>query len=332
MDNLTHTAIGLFLSRAGLNRWTPAATPILLLAANAPDVDVVSWAGGTLTYLQYHRHLTHSITVLPLMALLPVVLVRVISRKPVRWLGASAAAMIAVASHLLLDWTNAYGIRLLLPFSARWLRLDIVNIFDIWIWAALLLSVAAPFLGRLVGSEITSGSVKAKHHGRGFAIFALIFVLLYNCGRAVLHERALATIESRVYQGESPGRVAAMPDAFSPWRWRGIVETADFFAAQDVDLHEEFDPTRAAIFHKPEADPAIDAARREPAFARFLEFSQMPLWRVSPAPQPENAKTVEVIDMRFGTPLAPGFMAGAVVTNRLQVLDPYFRFGRIRPR
>jgi hypothetical protein len=23
LDNLTHTAIGLFLSRAGLNRWTP---------------------------------------------------------------------------------------------------------------------------------------------------------------------------------------------------------------------------------------------------------------------------------------------------------------------
>ncbi len=28
MDNLTHTAVGFFLSRAGLNRWTPRATPI----------------------------------------------------------------------------------------------------------------------------------------------------------------------------------------------------------------------------------------------------------------------------------------------------------------
>src|SRR5262252_6337057 len=37
MDNLTHTAIGLFLSRAGLNRLTPRATAILLLASNAPD-------------------------------------------------------------------------------------------------------------------------------------------------------------------------------------------------------------------------------------------------------------------------------------------------------
>lgn len=332
MDNLTHTAIGLFLSRAGLNRWTPAATPILLLAANAPDIDVVSAAGGSLTYLQYHRHLTHSLAALPLMAILPVAIVRFAFRRKVRWAGALAAALIGAAIHLLLDWTNIYGVRLFLPFSARWLRLDIVNVFDLWIWIVLLLGIAAPFLGRLVGSEITSGTGKSRHHGRGFAIFALVFVLLYDCGRVVLHDRAVATLDSRVYQGAAPGRSAAMPDAFNPWRWRGIVETSDFFAVEDIDLTGDFDPTRAAIFHKPEADPAIDAARRDPVFARFHEFSQMPLWRVSPAPQPENAKTVEVIDMRFGTPLEPGFMVGAVVTNRLQVLDPFFRFGRLRPR
>jgi inner membrane protein len=332
LDNLTHTAIGLFLSRAGLRKWTPLATPILLLAANAPDIDIVTAAGGSVSYLHYHRHATHSILAMPLMALLPVAIVRLVSRKPVRWIGATAASLIGVASHLLLDLTNTYGVRLLLPFSARWLRWDIVNVFDLWIWAALLLSIAAPFLGRLVGSEIASGGGRAAHHGRGFAWFALLFVLLYDSGRAVLHGRAMATLESRIYDGSSPARVFAAPDPANPWRWRGVVETNDFFAVQDVDLHDEFDPTRAAIFHKPEPDPAIDAARRSPVFARFLEFSQLPLWQVSPASQPENAKSVEVIDMRFGTPAAPGFMAGAVVTSRLEVLDAFLRFGRPRPR
>lgn len=332
MDNLTHTAIGLFLSRAGLNRLTPLATPILLLAANAPDIDIVSAGGGSLTYLHYHRHLTHSFLAMPAMALLSVVIVRLLARKPVRWLGAFAAAMVGVATHLVLDLTNTYGIRLLLPFSERWLRWDIVNVFDLWIWAVLLLALAAPFLGRLVGSEITSGSGKAKHHGRGFAWFALLFVLLYDCGRAVLHQRAIATLESRLYQGASPARVFAAPDAANPWLWRGVVETTDFFAVQEVDLNTEFDPTRAVIFHKPEPDPALDVARRDPTFVGFLEFSQLPIWRVSPAPEPENAKIVEVVDLRFGTPLAPGFMAGAVVTSRLQVIDQFFRFGRLRPR
>src|SRR5947208_9141120 len=125
MDPLTHTLTGLFLSRAGLKRWTPLATPILLLAANAPDADIATAAGGSLNYLHFHRHLTHSLIAMPLMALLPVVLVRLFGRKPVRWLGAWAVAMLAVASHLLLDLTNTYGVRLLLPFSTRWLRLDI---------------------------------------------------------------------------------------------------------------------------------------------------------------------------------------------------------------
>jgi inner membrane protein len=326
MDNLTHTAIGLFLSRAGLNRRTPLATPILLVAANAPDIDIVSAAGGALNYLHFHRHLTHSFFLMPVMAALSVLLVRLIARKPVQWVWAFVAALIGVGSHLALDWTNVYAIRLLLPFSGRWLSSDLSNVFDIWIWVVALLSVAAPFLGRLVNSEITSSAAKPRAHGRGFAWFALLFVLLYDGGRAVLHQQAVATLSSRVYQDESPLRVVAVPDAFNPWLWRGIVETSGLYAVADVDLHSEFDPERATIFHKPEADPAIEAARRDPTFARFLEFAQYPLWRVSPAPEPDTAKIVEVADMRLG------FSTHAIVTNRLQVIDPVFHFGGGRPR
>src|ERR1017187_7733388 len=109
MDPLTHTAVGLFLSRAGLNRWTPRATAILMLAANAPDIDIVTAAGGSVNYLHYHRHLTHSLVAMPVMALLPVLVVWAVARKPIHWLGAFFAALIAVASHLLLDLTNMYG-------------------------------------------------------------------------------------------------------------------------------------------------------------------------------------------------------------------------------
>src|SRR5262245_62171486 len=130
MDNLTHTAIGLFLSRAGLNRLTPHATPILLLAANAPDADIVTATGGALHYLHYHRHMRHAVVAMPVMALLPVLLVRLFARQPLNWVGAFAASMIGLASHLLLDWTNVYGVRWLLPFSERWLHIDTTNVFD----------------------------------------------------------------------------------------------------------------------------------------------------------------------------------------------------------
>jgi hypothetical protein len=155
---------------------------------------------------------------------------------------------------------------------------------------------------------------------------------LYTCGRAVLHQRALAIIESRIYQGEPPARALAVPDAANPWRWRAVVETGDFYAVQDLQLGADFDPTRATVFHKPDPDPALDVARRAETFREFLAFSQYPMWRVSPAPEPENSKLVEVFDMRFGTPAAPGFMASALVTSKLQVLQTAFHYGRLRPR
>jgi len=332
MDPLTHTLTGLFLSRAGLNRWTPRASAILMLAANAPDIDIVSATGGSLNYLHYHRHLTHSLAAMPVMAILPVLLVRAVSRKPVHWLGAYCAALIAVGSHLLLDWTNSYGIRMLLPFSGRWLRLDWTNVFDLWIWAVLLLGVAGPFLARLVGSEIASGAVRRPYPGRGFACFALSFLLLYDCGRGMLHGSAVAQLQSRIYGDSAPLRVAALPNAANPLDWRGIVETSESYAVAGLNLAGPFDPARAQIFHKPDPDPAMDAASRSAAFQRFLDFSQFPFWRVSPADEPENSKLVEVMDMRFGSPLAPGFMASAVVDSRLRVLRTEFQFGAIRSR
>jgi inner membrane protein len=327
MEPLTHTAVGLFLSRAGLKRWTPLATPILLLAANAPDIDIVTLSGGSMSYLHFHRHLTHSLIAMPLVALLPVVAVRVAARKPVRWAGAFFAALIAVATHLLLDWTNSYGIRLLLPFSARWLRLDWTNVFDVWIWCVCGLCVVAPFLGRLVGSEIESRARRDTHHGRGFAWLAILFVSFYNCGRGVLHTRAAAEMASRVYRESTPVRVAAFPTAANPWRWWGLAETRDFYATAEVDLLGEFDPGRAAILHKPPPDAAMEAAGRTPIFQEFLRFSQFPLWNELPAPDMENGRLVSASDLRFGTPLAPAFQANAVVDARLKTVQTWFVWG-----
>ncbi len=315
-----------------MNRWTPRAAPILILAANVPDIDIVAAAGGSLNYLHYHRHLTHSLAAMPLMALLPVLLVRAAGRKPIRWAGAYCAALLAVASHLLLDLTTSYGIRLFLPFSTDWLRLDLNNVVDLWIWAVFFLAVAGPFLARLVGSEIASGGLRERRHGRGFAVFALSFLLLYYCGRAVLRARADATLEARIYRGSVPLRVAALPGAANPLRWRGLVETADFYAVADVNLAGEFDPSSAAVFPKPEPDPALEAARSSATIREFLRFSQFPLWRVTPAAEPENSRLVEVFDMRFGSPQAPGLMASALIDSANRVVRTSFQFGRIGPR
>jgi hypothetical protein len=135
-----------------------------------------------------------------------------------------------------------------------------------------------------------------------------------------------------MYDGTVPLRVAAVPDVVNPFKWRGIVETPGAYVIQNLNLAMDPGSARGTFFHKPDPEPAIDAARRSATFQGFLRFSQYPLWRVTPYPAVENGKLVEAFDLRFGTPLAPGFVARAVLDSRMQVVESSFQFGAVRPR
>jgi inner membrane protein len=328
LENLTHSLVGLFLARAGLKRATPLGTAILVLAANAPDLDVVSWFGGSETYIRWHRNITHSLIALPVMALVAVAIVRVLGRKPVRWLPAWLIAMVAVASHLILDLTNVYGVRLLLPFSGRWFHWDLTPVIDVGILGIVLLGVVAPAFGRLVGSEIGE---RKREAGGGWAVAALLLLSAYDYGRSVFHDRAVALMDSRIYNGLAPRRVGAFPEQ-NPMRWTGIAELSDAYVEAPIHLREEFTPAGAQTFYKAERTAAIEAAMQSEPFQRFLEFVQYPIWVREPAPEMERAIRVRLVDMRFGTPSAAGFQAVATVNNRGEVVDSALTFGTPRPR
>jgi inner membrane protein len=118
-----------------------------VLAANAPDSDVlVVIFGDRWDYLQNHRGITHSIAgVVFLAILLPLIFYGVdrlrslVHRQPPKTnlRGLLIASFIASATHPLLDWTNNYGIRLLLPWNPRWFYGDLVFIVDPFLWVVL---------------------------------------------------------------------------------------------------------------------------------------------------------------------------------------------------
>jgi inner membrane protein len=328
LDNLTHSLVGLFLARAGFKRATPRGTAIMVVAANAPDFDVICWFGGPSSYIHWHRNITHSLIALPVMALLSVAIVRVLGRKEIRWTQAFLIAMAAVASHLILDLTNVYGVRLLLPFSGRWFHWDLTQVIDLLIWAVLLLGVAAPALGRLVGSEIGE---RRQSPGGGWAVTALLLIAAYDYGRSVLHDRAVAIMDSRIYNGLAARRTGAFPEA-NPLVWNGIAELSSAYVEAPVDLRGTFRPESGETFYKAERTPAIEAAIQTDPFQRFLEFVQYPIWVTEPAVDVAHATRVRLVDLRFGTPSAPGFEAIATVTDLNQVVSSTFTFGVPRPR
>ena len=140
MDGLTHSLVGLTSAKAGLDRLSPYATVACILSANAPDSDVVSvFFGGPWILLQEHRGITHSIIgTLALGFLIPTILFG-IERSIVRWRkkppriqyrGLLLASLIGAATHPLMDWTNNYGVRPLLPWNGKWFYGDLVFIVD----------------------------------------------------------------------------------------------------------------------------------------------------------------------------------------------------------
>ena len=146
MDNLTHSLIGLAASKAGLERLSPGTTTLCILAANAPDADIVAVLGGRWNYLHHHRGITHSIVgTLAFAVALPLVfyladrlIARFRNRPPsVRFYGLLIASLVVSATHPFMDWTNNYGMRFLLPWSGRWSYGDLVFIIDPFLWLML---------------------------------------------------------------------------------------------------------------------------------------------------------------------------------------------------
>ena len=158
MDPFTHTLVGLTAAKAGLERLSPLATTVCMLAANSPDADVVvGFVSDRWDYLHHHRGITHSIVgVIALAFLLPGIMwlgerafARLRGTKPrTRFRGLLLASLIVTATHPLMDWTNNYGVRPFLPWSGRWFYGDLVFIVDPYI---LLLIGGAAFLATRAG-------------------------------------------------------------------------------------------------------------------------------------------------------------------------------------
>ncbi len=330
MDNLTHTLFGLALARTGLEKTTPRATAALLIGANFPDIDLVTWLSGNITYLRHHRGLTHSLAGIFCEAWIVAALLYWLDRrhsqgaaraKPV-WL--FLMALMGLGSHVLLDYTNSYGIRPFLPFQSRWYASDLVFIIDPWLLSILALGMALPFLFRLVYQEIgaKSGSYKLS------ATLTLLVVMAFWGCKWVSHQNALEELGQRSYATGTPLRVGALPRFLNPFAWYGVVETEKAyhlaFAGWQI-LQSDFEVRKLRTLLKTSERPIVDAAIQGDQARIFMDFARYPLFQVTPAPE-----GYEVIsrDLRFdfATSIRRGFLCRILLDRNLKIVSERFRF------
>jgi len=335
LDNLTHTLVGATLARTPLRRAGRGAMAALLLASNAPDVDIVATAGGALKYLEWHRGPTHGPLGVVGLGLLTAGLVwigrRIHDRRSPSAHGAepdasfamlTAVSMIGIVVHVLMDLPTSYGTRPLSPFDWHWYAVDWMPIVDIYL---LMILVAAMF-GR---------STPAQQHRKAAVVLVLIAA---NYGlRAVAHQKALdlaprllcPTLPERcdapsdttplidswprraAPSPPAPGRrclveLAAMPSFTSPFRWRIVAQMSNAYELHDVDLLDKAftdsevaseAPWRLTLRYPNVWTPPVTQAAETRLGQKFLAFSRFPAARS--AVDARGVTTVRWTDVRF---------------------------------
>jgi inner membrane protein len=335
MDNLTHTLLGAVMSRAGLNRRMRSAGVTLMIAANLPDLDIVTSPWGNLTYLKYHRGITHSMVGVTALGLILASIVFAIEKRvsrraepsslspPISFFWIGLLCVIGTWSHLLLDLTNAYGLRPFLPFSDRWVAWDIEFIIDPILLAVLLGGLVLPSLFRLISEEV---GAREKRHGRGGAIVALSLMLVLWGVRDLNHRSAIQKLSAFTYRGQDAVAIYALAHAANPFRWSGIVETEQAYFTLDVGLgFSALNLNQAKVFYKPEDSDVLRAARETETAKAFINFARLPAYSIEK--QGEDT-LVTIHDLRFSSRASRrvGFVATILLSRDLHVLNEQFSF------
>ena len=322
MDNITHTLFALTLARTPLGREGRGTTAALVLASNAPDIDIVTALGGSANYLEWHRGPTHGPLGVVGLGLATAALVWSGTRfrstrswgppsggpirlkpDPTPFMTLLAVSIVGVLLHILMDLPTSYGTRLLSPFSWRWFAIDLMPIVDIYLWL-------------ILAAGLLAGSWRRGARQKSAAIALALMAANYGI-RVAAHQHALAAaaqvygptlpapcdpsaafgslLDSWPHAGGSRCLVdtAALPSFGSPFDWRVIAQLPDEY----VEIRGE---NAARIPNQ--WTPQIAAAAQARTAQVLLGFSRFPVAWASA--QPTGGATVQFSDLRFAMGLA----------------------------
>lgn len=300
MDNITHTLVGATLAKAGLEKRTALGAATLMIAANFPDIDVISLplGGG----VNFRRGATHGFLALAILPFVLAVLMwfwskRTASRPgyagpPADFRQLVIISAIGIATHPTLDFMNEYGMRWLMPFKDQWFYADGLYIVDVWIMLGLALSLLAT---RVLRSERPARA----------ALAALVLYVVANLGvTGVGRRQVAAALHGQPFMVTPSGP----PVTFRPWVRQVLVDDdstyrfGTYSPFGTLKLNEAF---MAKGGRGLDAEP-VARARATDAGQRFLRWSRYPFYRVV---HEGGATTVRMADARYMGDDARGWAA-----------------------
>lgn len=293
MDPICHTLVGASLGTTGLEKKTRYGRATLIIAANLPDVDVISHVWGETASYAFRRGVTHGLPALIVLPVFLAVVVKLFARfRPgtdreasFRWLLILSA--LGVATHPALDWLNNYGMRWLMPIVDEWFYGDTLFIVDWVLWFALVAGLVATRLFRH----------KTLRWFQQPASVSLVFILAYiamSFGITQLAEReALARVAD-----DPPHGIMASPVPLNPLRRDILLEYDTEYRLGTVLFapRPQFEWSQTAI---PKGDPSLLERGREQRQGRqFLRWARFPY---SVVDESEGGTVVWFADARYVT-------------------------------
>ncbi len=312
MDSLTQGLLGGVTAQLGFRRRIGRdATWMATGAAMAPDLDIfiprlLRLFGMPITDLtmhRFHRGLTHSLLMVPVMAAIVTLLWWVLRRRwhrrhgdagrPSLWL-LYACCFVAMLTHPLLDWCTSYGTQMLAPLTTARYAADCVAVVDIFYTPILMLTLLACLLARKLGARRQPGARRRATLIIGWAGF-LLSVAYLAAGR-VMHDRAVERTLALVPPGRRALRADAYPVLGTIFLFRGVVETEDAWLTARVRPFGGGEIRRART--PKQSDPWIEKALAHHDGKSFTWFA---MGRVRPNHEKVDGKdVVHLYDMRYG--------------------------------
>lgn len=230
MDPVTHTLSGALLIRATAptrSDQLPLRERMVAgsLAAAFPDIDFALRLVDTLTYLNWHQGLTHSLVMLPFWAFLLAHLFSRFAGRRYAWQLFFIPACLGILIHILGDLVTAYGLMLLAPFTTWRFSLPLVFVIDPWFTAII-----------LIGLFMSAVFPKRK----AYAVTSLAGIIVYVIYSWSLHEQAIrAGEEYAAKKGLDQQAVSVLPQPLSPFNRMLIIEDNSRLHVAHISLRRE---------------------------------------------------------------------------------------------
>ncbi len=296
MDPICHTLVGAALASTGLEKKSRFGRATLILGANLPDIDAISYFWGGTAALEIRRGITHGVLALVVLPFLMAGAVFGIARLSRRarepasaaasFNGLLALSAISIATHPLLDFLNVYGVRWLMPFDGTWFYGDTLYIADPWMWAILAIA--------LIAARWRRGRAASAVFARP-AWIGLLVVAAYVTAMAAGEAISRRVVEATLSDAEA-GRLMIAPVPVDPFERYVVIDAGSDYRVGVVTLlpRPQFRPDPRRVPKGGGAQARAAAATR--AGRIFLGWARFPFFEVDASGDPP---AVYIIDARY---------------------------------